>query len=107
MAEQGAKMADTNAAMELVKNIDREVDKMFPTLKTTFSKSTGKEKSIILKEINDTLFSGQLDEALPADATTKLTKTLQDKGLDDNGVANIFKSIIAIVTGKQSIVYLF
>jgi hypothetical protein len=93
MAEQGAKMADTNAAMELVKNIDREIDKMFPTLKTTFSKSTGKEKSIILKEINDTLFSGQLDEALPEDAVVKLTKTLQDKGLDENGIRNIFTNL--------------
>ena len=69
MAEKGATMADTNQAMELVKNIDREVDKIFPTLKTTFDKSTGKEKAIILKDINDTLFSGRLDEALPDEAT--------------------------------------
>ena len=32
MAEKGATMADTNRAMELVKNIDRQVDKMFPTI---------------------------------------------------------------------------
>jgi hypothetical protein len=93
MAEQGAKMADTNAAMELVKNIDREIDSMFPTLKTTFSKSTGKEKSIILKEINDTLFSGQLDEALPEEAVTKLTKSLTDKGLKEEGIQNIFTNL--------------
>ena len=52
MAERGATMADTNRAMELVKNLDNEIDKMFPTLKTTFSKSTGKEKSVGLKTKN-------------------------------------------------------
>jgi len=93
MAEQGAKMADTNAAMELVRNIDKEIDSMFPTLKTTFSKSTGKEKATILKEINDTLFSGQLDEALPEEAVTKLTKSLEAKGLGEEGVRNIFTNL--------------
>ena len=42
-------MADTNRAMELVKNLDNEIDKMFPTLKNNFSKSTGKEKSVNFK----------------------------------------------------------
>ena len=36
MAEMGATMADTNRAMELVKNIDRQVDTMFPTFKFLF-----------------------------------------------------------------------
>jgi len=93
MAEKGATMADTNQAMELVKNIDREVDKIFPTLKTTFDKSTGKEKAIILKDINDTLFSGRLDEALPDAAANKLTDVLQKKNLNEEGIRNIFTNI--------------
>jgi hypothetical protein len=42
-------MADTNQAMQLVKSIDRDIDKMFPPLKSTFNKSTGKEKSTNIK----------------------------------------------------------
>lgn len=93
MAETGAGMADTNRAMELVKNLDKEIDKMFPTLKTTFSKSTGKEKAKILKDINDTLFDGNLDEEISETAVNKLTDTLKTKGLDDTGVQNIFKNL--------------
>ena len=93
MAETGAGMADTNRAMELVKNLDKEIDKMFPTLKTTFSKSTGKEKAKIPKDINDTLFDGNLDEEISETAVNKLTDTLKTKGLDDTGVQNIFKNL--------------
>ena len=57
MAEKGAIMADTNRAMELVKRLDSDVDKMFPSLKSTFNKSTAKEKNLVLKEINDAMFS--------------------------------------------------
>jgi len=93
MAETGAGMADTNRAMELVKNLDREIDKMFPTLKTTFSKSTGKEKAKILKNINDALFDGNLDEEISETVVDKLTNTLKTKGLKDEGVKNIFKNL--------------
>ena len=39
MAEKGAIMSDTNRAMELVKNIDRQVDSIFPMFKGSFDKS--------------------------------------------------------------------
>jgi len=93
MAEKGANMADTNRAMELVKNLDKEIDKMFPTLKTTFSKSTGKEKSKVLKDINDALFDGNLDEEISETTVNKLTDTLTTKGLNDEGVKNIFTNL--------------
>ena len=93
MAETATGMADTNRAMELVKNLDREIDKMFPTLKTTFSKSTGKEKSKILKDINDALFDGNLDEEISEATVNRLTDVLKTKGLDDTGVQNIFQNL--------------
>ncbi len=93
MAEKGAGMADTNEAMQLVKGIDREVDKMFPTLKSTFSKSTGKEKQEILKEINDAMFSGKLNEVVPEATVNKLTDSLKAKGLDQEGVNGLFQTI--------------
>ena len=45
MAEKGAIMADTNKAMELVKNIDRQVDTMFPTFKSLFDKFFKKNRN--------------------------------------------------------------
>ena len=93
MAERGATMADTNRAMELVKNLDNEIDKMFPTLKTTFSKSTGKEKSVVLKEINDTLFDGNLDDEISEQAVSRLTSVLKDKGLKEEGIQSIFGNL--------------
>ena len=99
MAEKGATMADTNEAMQLVKGIDKEVDKMFPVLKSSFSKSTGVEKQKILKEINDTIFSGKLDEPLNVPARNKLEETLTAKGLNKDGVNNLF-DIIDVTRNK-------
>ena len=93
MAEKGATMADTNEAMRIVKSIDTEVDKMFPVLKASFNKSTGKEKQLLLKEINDTMFSGKFDEAIPRPAKEALTETLNKKGLNQEGINNLFQTI--------------
>jgi hypothetical protein len=93
MAEKGAMMADTNRAMELVKRLDTDVDKMFPPLKTAFNKSTGKEKAKILKEINDAMFSGQLDEAIPNQVKSNLTDSLKLKGLDNDSINSLFTTI--------------
>src|SRR6056300_544207 len=93
MAEKGATMADTNEAMRIVKSIDTEVDKMFPTLKASFNKSTGKEKQLLLKEINDTMFSGKFDEGIPRPAKEALTETLKKKGLNQEGINNLFQTI--------------
>ena len=93
MAEKGAVMSDTNEAMQIVKGIDRNIDAMFPTLKSTFSKSTAKEKSVILKEINDAMFSGKLDEALPLETRNQLTESLKIKGLSDEGIDDLFGQI--------------
>jgi len=93
MAEKGAMMADTNEAMQIVKGIDREVDKMFPVLKSSFSKSTGKEKQQILKEINDAMFSGKLDEVIPEESVNNLTEALKAKGLKQDGINSLFQTL--------------
>ena len=93
MAEKGAIMADTNRAMELVKRLDSDVDKMFPSLKSTFNKSTAKEKNLVLKEINDAMFSGRLDEDIPEDVYNYLSDTLMKKGLKQENINSLFKTI--------------
>lgn len=93
MAEKGAIMADTNQAMELVKKIDTDVDSIFPVLKSTFNKSTEKEKSQLLKEINDVIFSGKLDEVVPANIKNKLVDNLKTKGMTQERINSLFQTI--------------
>ena len=93
MFEKGAIASDVNSAMEIVKRIDRDVDKMFPSLKAAFNKSTEKEKTQVLKEINDAMFSGKLDEVMPLETRQKLTNTLESKGLPQGNINNLFQSI--------------
>ena len=93
MVEKGATMADTNRAMELVRVIDKEVDTIFPSIKSTFDKSLPKQKESVLKELNDAMFSGSLDKSIPKDVQTKLVKTLKDSGAKKNTINNLFGSL--------------
>ena len=93
MAEKGATMADTNRAMELVKNIDRQVDTMFPMFKSLFDKSGTKRKADIYKQLNDVLFSGNIGQRVSDDAAETITKVLKDNGAKGNAINELFKSI--------------
>jgi hypothetical protein len=93
MAEKGATMADTNRAMELVRIIDKNVDKIFPSIKSTFDKSVPKQKETVLKELNDAMFSGALDKTIPKDASKKLTATLKDAGAKQETINNLFGAL--------------
>ena len=93
MFEQGATASDVNSAMEIVKRIDSDVDRMFPPLKSAFNKSTEKEKIQVLKEMNEAMFAGKLDEVMPVEVRQKLTNTLESKGLPQENINNLFQSI--------------
>ena len=91
--EIGRGMADTNRALEIVKNIDQDMDKLFPSFKNLFDKSTQKEKDKLLKEVNEAMFAGKLDEPLPVNVQDNLISSLRKKGADDDTVNSIFNSI--------------
>ena len=93
MAEKGSTMADTNRAMELVRIIDRNVDKIFPSIKSTFDKSVPKQKETVLRELNDAMFSGTLDKNISKDASKKLTTTLKDAGAKQETINNLFGAL--------------
>jgi len=80
--ETGRIMADTNFAMEQVKRIDQEVDKMFPEVKTFLNKTTEDNRAIFLKQINDLMFEGNLKKDVPDEALKQflaVTKKLKAK----------------------------
>ena len=93
MAEKGATMADTNRAMELVKNIDRQVDTMFPTFKSLFDKSGAKRRADIYKELNDLLFSGNIGQKIPSDKSATVYKLLKDNNASDESIKSLFGSL--------------
>ncbi len=93
MAEKGATMADTNRAMELVKNIDRQVDTMFPTFKSLFDKSGTKRRADIYKELNDLLFSGNIGQKIPSNKSATVYKLLKDNNASDESIKSLFESL--------------
>ena len=91
--EIGRGMADTNKAMELVKDIDKKISTAFPTIKTAFNKSAKKERQEILKELNDIMFSGKLDEPVNYQLFTPLRKKLLEKNLSRKDTYELFNTI--------------
>ena len=73
--EKGRQMADTNFAMEQVKRIDKEVNNIFPTVKTFLNKTTDDNRGAFLKELNDLMFEGDLKKGVPQDALKAFVKT--------------------------------
>jgi len=94
--ESGRLMADTNFAMENVKRIDREVNKMFPTVKNFLNKTVDDERGAFLKEINDLLFSGDLKKGIPDDAYNKFLKSAKKKGADNKSIKNMVNSVAKV-----------
>jgi len=93
MAEKGATMADTNRAMELVKNIDRQVDTIFPTFKSLFDKTAEKRRADIYKGLNDVLFSDNIGKKISPSKSAPIYKLLKDNGAKDESIKSIFSSL--------------
>ena len=91
--EAGRLMADTNFAMEQVKRIDKEVNKMFPTVKNFMNKTTDDERGAFLKELNDLLFTGNLKQGIPQKDLNLFLKSAKKKGADVKSVNNMVTSI--------------
>ena len=94
--EKGKEMADTNFAMEQVKRIDKEVDKMFPGIKSFVDKSNDKNRNEFFKDINDLLFSGDLKAKIPSDAYNRFIKRATKFNASD-------ESIDVILTGVNNV----
>ena len=93
MAEMGSTMADTNRAMELVKNIDRQVDTMFPAFKSIFDKSGTQRRADIYKELNDLLFAGNIGQKIPSDKSAAVYKLLKDNNASDETIKSLFETL--------------
>jgi hypothetical protein len=55
----GAQAADANVARNLSRDLDVDIDKLFPPMRTVFNKQSAKERTKFLGDVNDALLSGE------------------------------------------------
>jgi hypothetical protein len=55
----GAQAADANIARNLSRDLDVDIDKLFPPMRTVFNKQSAKERTKFLGDVNDALLSGE------------------------------------------------
>ena len=54
----GLRAADANVARNLSRDLDMDIDKLFPAMRTVLNKGTAKDRKVFLNEVNDALLSG-------------------------------------------------
>ena len=79
----GAQAADANAARNLSRELDIDVDQLFPPMRTVFNKASAKERTKFLGDVHDTLLSGEARLAEDGVATFgQMDKALVNKVRD-------------------------
>ena len=89
MAKAGLKARDTFRAKEIVENITREVDKIFPRTGKFFDTSTNKEQVSFYKKLNDVLFEGDLTKEINPKAVDDLVNFLKQSDIGEESIQNI------------------
>jgi len=93
MAKAGLKARDTFRAKEIVENITREVDKLYPRTGKFFDTSTNKEQVSFYKKLNDALFEGDLTKEVNPKAIDDLVKFLQKSDIGEESIQNIVSNL--------------
>ena len=55
----GAQAADANVARNFSRDLDVDIDRLFPPMRTVFNKQSAKERTQFLGDVNDALLSGE------------------------------------------------
>ena len=93
MAKAGLKARDTFRAREIVENITKEVDKIFPRTGKFFDTSTNKEQVSFYKKLNEVLFEGDLNKPINPKATDDLIRLLKEKKIPEESITNIVTNL--------------
>jgi hypothetical protein len=93
MAKAGLKARDTFRAREIVENITREVDKLYPRTGKFFDTTTNKEQVEFYKKLNDVLFEGDLSKELNPRAVDDLVNFLNKQKLGEENIQNIVTNL--------------
>ena len=97
MKEASGKGADTNFAMEQVKRLDKEVNKMFPSVKSFFNGSreiNAAKKEAFYKDLKELMFEGNLQKKMgKTDIYKKIKNQMTNAGLNTKSQNTVFDSI--------------
>ena len=94
MKEKSGRAADVNFAMEQSRRIDKEVRKMFPSIKSYFNKDVTLKKKDFYKDLKELMFEGNLQDKLGnTNIYKKIKKQMNDAGLNSKSQQTIFDSI--------------
>ena len=104
----GRRSVDINLAQQISRDLDKNIDEIFPAYKTVANKLTAKQRTETLAKINDLLLSGEpiLDDAgkvtfgsLDENLKQGVVNTLKQAGAKDETIAEILGNLSAIRTG--------
>jgi len=104
----GRRSVDVNLAQQISRDLDQNIDEIFPAWKTVANKQTAKERTETLAKLNDLLLSGEpvLDDAgkvtfgaLDENIKDGVVNTLKKAGAKDETIANILGNLSAIRSG--------
>jgi len=82
--KESLKAVDLNRAKEIVDNITREIDNIFPETQQMFNKSVQAEKQKFLKDLNDILFKGNIREGVDAKKLDELLDTMKKSNVTED-----------------------
>ena len=98
----GKRNADLTRASYLARLVDRDIDRIFPNLKSSLNKTTRAEKFQVYKDLEDVLFSGTstIDDVgrvsmgeMDGQLVSTISKKLLNNGAKPEHVANIFNNL--------------
>tara|TARA_R110000796_G_scaffold250827_1_gene380916 strand:- start:193 stop:4239 length:4047 start_codon:yes stop_codon:yes gene_type:complete len=104
----GKRSADLNRATELSRGVDRDIDRIYPNIKSTFNKTTRDEKIKLYGDLEDVMFSGKpgIDKAgrvtmgeMDSKLVNDIGERLLKNGAKPEHITNIFKNI-GLMRGK-------
>jgi hypothetical protein len=104
----GKRSVDINLAQQVSRDLDKDIDSIFPAWKTVANKLTAKQRTESLGKINDLLLSGEpvLDDAgkvtfgnLDENLKSVVINDLKKAGANEDTISNILGNLSVIRTG--------
>jgi len=93
MRKQGLKSKDINRAKQIVNQITKITDKMFPDIQSVFDKSVRSEREQFLKKLNDALFGGDLRKGISGKQIDEIVDDMKAKNMTEVEQQNIVTSL--------------
>jgi hypothetical protein len=92
---EGFRSADMNRATELVKTLDKSIQRAFPEMQKVLDRSLSKqEKDEFYSQINKLVLDGDLTKTLPSKNKVDIfTKSLKEKGLSQETIGDLLNTV--------------